>query len=94
MCLHNYSGVSPPHLPCRHIHSTVAATYLHLSEQDHTEIAAVLSQAGGPRGPVFGLEGVREGTHGRILRRSLSQLHQGPHLEELCHRCGWWAKCT
>lgn len=70
----------------RHLQSTIASTALELSEEDLEEIAAVLSKAKGPSGSVFGLERDVSGCHGRIMRYNLSQLNEGAHLEELCHR--------
>jgi hypothetical protein len=54
----------------RHLPKTLEVFGLHLSPQDHADIAAVLTP--GPQGPVFGLERDRTGRHGRIMKYNLN----------------------
>ncbi|MBI2767540.1 MAG: aldo/keto reductase, partial [Chloroflexi bacterium] len=41
-------------------------------DADRAAIAGILAQAGGPGGPVYGLEGDRSGRHGRIMKYNLN----------------------
>jgi aryl-alcohol dehydrogenase-like predicted oxidoreductase len=43
-----------------------------LNEQDRAEINAVLDRRNGPAGDVYGLEGDRDGPHGRIMKYNLN----------------------
>ncbi|MDW7760653.1 MAG: aldo/keto reductase [Acidobacteriota bacterium] len=43
-----------------------------LDDEDKAAISLVLSQAKGPKGPVYALERDREGPHGRIMRYNLN----------------------
>ena len=56
----------------RHLPKTLEAFGLTLTAADHAEIAAVLDTAGGPQGPVYGLERDRTGRHGRIMKYNLN----------------------
>ena len=56
----------------RHLPKTLEAFRLALDADDHAAIAAVLAEARGPGGPVYGLEGDRTGRHGRIMKYNLN----------------------
>lgn len=56
----------------RHLPQTLEAFRLVLDDADKAAIAAILAQAGGPHGPVYGLEGDRSGRHGRIMKYNLN----------------------
>jgi aryl-alcohol dehydrogenase-like predicted oxidoreductase len=56
----------------RHLPATLEAMELRLTEADRAEIGAVLAEAEGPDGPVFGLERDRGGRHGRIMKYNLN----------------------
>jgi len=56
----------------RHLPQTLEAFRFALDAADRAAIAAVLSQAAGPDGPVFGLESDRSGRHGRIMKYNLN----------------------
>jgi aryl-alcohol dehydrogenase-like predicted oxidoreductase len=56
----------------RHLPETLATFRLALDARDRERIAAVLAQARGPGGPVYGLEGDRTGRHGRIMKYNLN----------------------
>ena len=56
----------------RHLPKTLEVFQFTLTEGDHAAIAAILAQATGPNGPVFGLEGDRSGRHGRIMKYNLN----------------------
>lgn len=56
----------------RHLPQTLQVFEFALTDTDRAEIAAVLDQSGGPSGPVFGLEGDRNGRHGRIMKYNLN----------------------
>ena len=58
----------------RHLSSLLNLNQVQLSDQDLEEIAAVISQATGPEGPVFGLERDRNGIHGRIMKYNLNRV--------------------
>jgi aryl-alcohol dehydrogenase-like predicted oxidoreductase len=56
----------------RHLPQTLEAFGLCLDRQDRAAIEAILAQARGPDGPVFGLEADRQGRHGRIMKYNLN----------------------
>ncbi len=56
----------------RHLPQTLEAFGFALDGADRAAIDAVLAQASGPNGPVFGLEGDRSGRHGRIMKYNLN----------------------
>ncbi|HRJ68842.1 MAG TPA: aldo/keto reductase [Beijerinckiaceae bacterium] len=56
----------------RHLPQTLEAFGLALDAADRAAIAAVLAQARGPAGPVYGLESDRSGRHGRIMKYNLN----------------------
>ena len=56
----------------RHLPQTLEAFGFALDAADRAAIDAVLAQATGPNGPVFGLEGDRDGRHGRIMKYNLN----------------------
>ena len=56
----------------RHLPKTLEVFTLALDAEDHARIAAVLAQAAGPGGPVFGLERDRNGRHGSIMKYNLN----------------------
>lgn len=55
-----------------HLPRTLEAMSLRLTDEDRAEIAALLAEAPGPTGPVFGLERDRGGRHGRIMKYNLN----------------------
>jgi aryl-alcohol dehydrogenase-like predicted oxidoreductase len=52
---------------------TRRALEIRLDDRDREELAAALSQARIPPGPVYGLERDREGPHGRIMKYNLNR---------------------
>ncbi len=60
---------------------------MELTADDFAELDSVLALAKGPRGPVYGLERVKGGSHASIMKYNLNQVNKGMHLEELCYRC-------
>jgi aryl-alcohol dehydrogenase-like predicted oxidoreductase len=56
----------------RHLPQTLEAFRLTLDDADRAAIAAILAEAGGPRGAVYGLESDRSGRHGRIMKYNLN----------------------
>ncbi len=56
----------------RHQPQTLETFAFTLDAQDRAAIEAVLAQARGPKGPVYGLEGDRNGRHGRIMKYNLN----------------------
>lgn len=56
----------------RHLPKTLEVFRFALDAADRADIAAVLAQAQGPGGPVYGLEGDRSGRHGRIMKYNLN----------------------
>ena len=56
----------------RHLPKTLEVFNFALDAEDRAAIAAVLDQAPGPQGPVFGLERDRNGRHGRIMKYNLN----------------------
>ena len=62
------------------------AAHLNLTSSDKASIDSVICRAHGPKGDVYGLERVKNGRHGNIMKYNLNQLNQGAHLEELCQR--------
>lgn len=56
----------------RHLPKTLQIFEFKLDASDRAQIDAVLAQANGPEGPVFGLESDRNGRHGRIMKYNLN----------------------
>ena len=56
----------------RHLPKTLEVFDLALDEADHAAISAIQAQSKGPGGPVYGLEGDRNGRHGRIMKYNLN----------------------
>jgi aryl-alcohol dehydrogenase-like predicted oxidoreductase len=56
----------------RHLPKTLDVFDLKLDAQDHATLEAVLSQAEGPNGGVYGLERDRSSRHGRIMKYNLN----------------------
>ncbi|MBN8291001.1 aldo/keto reductase [Rhodobacter sp. NTK016B] len=56
----------------RHLPQTLEVFNVTLDAEDRAAIDAVLAQAAGPNGPVYGLEGDREGRHGKIMKYNLN----------------------
>lgn len=56
----------------RHLPKTLEIFNFALDDADRAAIAAVLDQAAGPNGPVYGLEGDRGGRHGKIMKYNLN----------------------
>ncbi|PWE29794.1 aldo/keto reductase [Pararhodobacter marinus] len=56
----------------RHLPKTLEVFDVTLDAEDRAAIDAVLAQAAGPNGPVYGLEGDREGRHGKIMKYNLN----------------------
>lgn len=56
----------------RHLPKTLEIFNFALDDADRAAIAAVLDQAAGPNGPVYGLEGERGGRHGKIMKYNLN----------------------
>ena len=56
----------------RHLPKTLEVFGFALDAEDRAQIDAILAQAGGPSGPVYGLEGDRSGRHGRIMKYNLN----------------------
>ncbi|MBB94845.1 MAG: aldo/keto reductase [Rhodobacteraceae bacterium] len=56
----------------RHLPMTLEVFDFALDDEDRATIRAVLDQAKGPNGPVYGLEGDRSGRHGRIMKYNLN----------------------
>jgi aryl-alcohol dehydrogenase-like predicted oxidoreductase len=56
----------------RHLPKTLEVFRFALDDADRAAIAAVLAQAQGPTGPVYGLESDRSGRHGRIMKYNLN----------------------
>ncbi|WP_417476048.1 aldo/keto reductase [Leisingera sp.] len=56
----------------RHLPKTLEVFKVSLDAEDRAAIAAVLEQAAGPNGPVYGLEGDRNGRHGKIMKYNLN----------------------
>ncbi len=56
----------------RHLPKTLEVFKVSLDAEDRAAIAAVLDQAAGPNGPVYGLEGDRNGRHGKIMKYNLN----------------------
>jgi len=56
----------------RHLPRMLEVFDLALDDADRARIGAILAEAPGPPGPVYGLEGDREGRHGRIMKYNLN----------------------
>ncbi|MBM1221379.1 aldo/keto reductase [Ponticoccus sp. SC2-23] len=56
----------------RHLPKTLEVFGLTLDAEDNARIGGVLAQSNGPSGPVYGLEGDRNGRHGRIMKYNLN----------------------
>ncbi|SIT07475.1 Predicted oxidoreductase [Roseivivax lentus] len=56
----------------RHLPKTLQVFDVTLDAEDHARIGVVIAKAGGPNGPVFGLEGDRTNRHGRIMKYNLN----------------------
>jgi aryl-alcohol dehydrogenase-like predicted oxidoreductase len=56
----------------RHLPQTLQVFGVTLDAEDHARIGAVIEKAGGPNGPVFGLESDRTSRHGRIMKYNLN----------------------
>jgi aryl-alcohol dehydrogenase-like predicted oxidoreductase len=56
----------------RHLPKTLEIFDFTLDAEDRAAIDAILAQAAGPSGPVYGLEGDRNGRHGKIMKYNLN----------------------
>jgi aryl-alcohol dehydrogenase-like predicted oxidoreductase len=56
----------------RHLPKTLEIFDFTLDAEDRAAIDAILAQAAGPNGPVYGLEGDRNGRHGKIMKYNLN----------------------
>jgi hypothetical protein len=56
----------------RHLLRMLEVFDLALDDADRARIGAILAEAPGPPGPVYGLEGDRDGRHGRIMKYNLN----------------------
>jgi aryl-alcohol dehydrogenase-like predicted oxidoreductase len=56
----------------RHLPKTLEVFAFALDAEDHAAIEAILAEAEGPNGPVFGLESDRSSRHGRIMKYNLN----------------------
>lgn len=56
----------------RHLPKTLEVFGFALDAEDRAKIDVILAQAGGPNGPVYGLEGDRSSRHGRIMKYNLN----------------------
>ncbi|WP_424964752.1 aldo/keto reductase [Dinoroseobacter sp. S375] len=56
----------------RHLPRTLEVFGWTLDAEDRAALDAILSQAKGPKGPVYGLERDRSGRHGRIMKYNLN----------------------
>jgi len=56
-----------------HLENIRKLSFFKLDDEDFLEIKAVISQARGPRGPVYGLERNRFGKHGKIMKYNLNK---------------------
>lgn len=56
-----------------HLENLCKLSLFELNQEDFMEIKSVLSQAKGPGGPVYGLERVRSGKHGKIMIYNLNE---------------------
>lgn len=56
----------------RHLPQTLQVFQFALDDADRAAVEAVLAQAKGPSGPVYGLESDRTGRHGRIMKYNLN----------------------
>ena len=56
----------------RHLDKTLEVFRLSLDESDRATIDALCRDTPGPAGPVYGLEGDRNGRHGRIMKYNLN----------------------
>ncbi|MDJ1018118.1 MAG: aldo/keto reductase [Paracoccaceae bacterium] len=56
----------------RHLPETLGVFAFAMDNADRAEIGALLAEAKGPNGPVYGLEKDRTGRHGRIMKYNLN----------------------
>jgi aryl-alcohol dehydrogenase-like predicted oxidoreductase len=56
----------------RHLPQTLQIFDIALDAEDRADIAAILQEADGPNGPVYGLEGDRTSRHGKIMKYNLN----------------------
>jgi aryl-alcohol dehydrogenase-like predicted oxidoreductase len=56
-----------------HLAANLAITAVELTDEDHSEIAAVLARRRGPKGDTFELERDRGGHHGSIMKYNLNK---------------------
>ena len=56
----------------RHLPKTLQTFAFALDAEDRAAIDAMLTDAPGPQGPVYGLERDRTGRHGRIMKYNLN----------------------
>jgi aryl-alcohol dehydrogenase-like predicted oxidoreductase len=57
-----------------HLENIRKLSFFQLDDEDFVEIKTVVSQARGPRGPVYDLERDRSGKHGKIMKYNLNKL--------------------
>lgn len=56
----------------RHLPKTLEVFSFEMDEADRDAVGAILAEAQGPNGPVYGLERDRTGRHGRIMKYNLN----------------------
>ena len=56
----------------RHLDKTLEIFRFELDDDDRRMLNAIVAQAGGPKGKVYGLEADRSGRHGRIMKYNLN----------------------
>jgi aryl-alcohol dehydrogenase-like predicted oxidoreductase len=66
----------------RHLPQTLEVFDLTLDDADWAALDALLARSAGPNGPVYGLEGDRNGRHGRIMKYNLNTRPDTPTLAE------------
>ena len=64
----------------RHLPRTLESFAFALDAEDRARIGAVIAEADGPAGPVYGLESDRTGRHGRIIQYNLNTRPDDPVL--------------
>jgi diketogulonate reductase-like aldo/keto reductase len=57
----------------RHLPDTLRLFDFDLSANDLAEIDAVIAQASGPQGPVYGLERIKGGKHAGVMKYNLNK---------------------